>query len=243
MKEKNLKLIMELIFIFILPLIILLPCVSIKKDIVYDNNGNFEITSNKLEYTNPFIYSNSNLTRLNSSISIEDLSSYNIYFNPNLQVESSVESGNRLCYLEFSGRHDSYTLLIQEDYGDNDKLALIDAYSETVYASFDLIEIITIDNTIYYNYGVIDFNYYLEYYTDGYNEILNIDGLFLYNHNFTLLGQIKLLFTDFLDFNDSSLLDLFISYNFLWLMFFVSWHLLYAFLDFIVHLMKIRKRE
>lgn len=55
MKERHLKLIMELIFIFIIPLILMACTSEIKRNYEYDNLGNFETSELELSFDNSII--------------------------------------------------------------------------------------------------------------------------------------------------------------------------------------------
>lgn len=83
MREKNLKLIMELIFIFILPLLLLCfsSSITVNNNFTYDSNGNYvkELSSKKLMFDNSFIkFENGYINKLN--------------FNQLVNLENKIES-------------------------------------------------------------------------------------------------------------------------------------------------------
>lgn len=260
MKEKNIKLIMELIFIFILPLLILLPCVSIYNDYEYDSYGNY-VSSNKIiKFDNIFEYGDSgyNIELLdyrifrvsdrNDNPSIYD----NVYITSNTLYLRLQDASNNIIYCP------SFLVMYNGSYHINIATANPFPNGSTNLLIYDLpltnSNFLVINNVVYYSVNSLlsdlltidtgSFGY-------GIYNLINIQyvpatiytySIYEYN-DLSLLGKYKLLFTEYLNFNDSPILDLFISYNFLWLMMFISWHLMYAFLDFVIHLVKIRKRE
>lgn len=230
MKEKNIKLIMELIFIFILPLLILLPCVSIYDDYVYDSYGNY-VSSNKVINFDSFFNSyKDNIIISDSSVYIKILDSYDII-------------GNRKFFTDYLYFSSSDIKILYKSLSNLFYVVLYDNF-------FNEIRSVRWENTVSLSLESYDFSFY-RIYRDSADTNINISDYFnsfyfvtvINSGSLTLFGRFKLLFIEFLNFNDSPILDLFISYNFLWLMMFVSWHLMYAFLDFVIHIVKIRKRE
>lgn len=244
MKERNIKLIMELIFIFIMPLLILLPCISIHNDIVYDNNGNFVSVNKQLNFNNNFIYGNNFIVESDIFIPLDI--SYNEFIDlSNVLIDSSSNTNYFMCQWGYTKDDD---FVYYYCYYNTNFSSWVIASDSNYWGSYELI-----NNNTFPIDNLSSFDYFVDFVensiiADSSNFSVLENSLFyqlidLTITDYTLLGKIKLLFTEYLNFNDSPILDLFISYNFLWLMMFVSWHLMYAFLDFVIHLVKIRKRE
>lgn len=259
MKCKHLKLIMELIFIFILPLLILLPCVSIYNDYEYDSYGNYVSSHKIIKFDNIFEYGfkgfsikklDYRLFRVsdrNDNNSIYD----NVYFTPSyifLAVLNTNTNSNIYIPCDIVMYDGFYRLNVPN--GIVLPSGLTNAF-KTFYLTETNENFLVIDNNIYFNVNSL-MNDVSVINSDGvvYN-LVSIQYLpnviYTYNieeiDNLTLLGKYKFLFTEYLNFNDSPILDLFISYNFLWLMMFISWHFLYSIFDFIVHLVNRERRR
>lgn len=253
MKCKHLKLIMELIFIFILPLLLLLPSVSIHNDIVYDNNGNFVYSDRVIDFQTPFVYEKNNIVIVDSfdlNFNWEFSSSTSIYISlSNLIVDNYLMSydylialydAKGLIYIAFNEDGINSSLVFF-----NEVEGLFDFNGNGIgtIITYSCEDIINYNGEDYYKFTIDTYannNWYWDFNNGYYLKVSSESGSII----FTILGKIKLLFTEFLDFNNSPILDLFISYNFLWLMMFISWHFLYSFFDFIVHLVdRERRRE
>lgn len=94
--EKKIKVIFEMCFIFLVPLILLCINLHIQKDFVYDNNGNYESSDFSFEFDN--------LNFINSSnpiIQIEELFEDNIGIDKTNHVIVFINYYNALWVLMF----------------------------------------------------------------------------------------------------------------------------------------------
>lgn len=244
MKCKHLKLIMELIFIFVLPFVFLLPCVSVNNEFIYDNNGNYESSNKEIFFDNPFEYTKT-ITISTEDYITTDLSYFYDSNSNSLSInENQIIYSNYSSLWSFDGK-DYYEIVIDDEMN---KIYFLDdglpslSFSILLTSNQEYSYIIII-NTDIFN---IDFDNYtdLDFPNGNFNDIVIFAESTETTTTNTIMGNIKLLFTNYLDFNDSIVLDLFIAYNTLWLMMFIIWHFLYSIFDFIVHLVdKERRRE
>lgn len=282
MKEKNIKLIMELIFIFILPLLFILPNVSINNNYVYDNDGNFETSSKELtydsivynEYYKNYLDFNQLLNSDVPKVIVENENFYSwcsvvidhIYLaivqnnctNGYIQFwESQTNTGvwsidsNNLNKGQLAYNDVNYKFLTITDY---DYLSIRSSVNSGVGGSiwqpelFDLTQMFGsgyepntidelsnyIDLSIYYNFTESDI---IEYNTDS-----------IISSNYNLVKSpfiyIKDLISGFLNIDKNNIsFNIVIDYTSIWFLMFVLWHFVYCLFDFIIHLIRIKRKE
>jgi len=287
MKEKNIKLIMEMIFIFILPLMFILPAIKITDNYIYDNNGNYASSDKSISY---------------DSIGYNDYYKNYLDFNQLINITNSTGSISGIDYSISNGIINATGTATADDtivFG-YFQLPLGDKY----FINYNIVSVNGIYRVGDFNNGfsistdytgafyVIDsgvtlalqfysgqsFNIIYFYnifnltqmFGSGYEpstieELSNYIDLSVY-HNYTesdeiifasdepiaksnilvksVVANLKELISNVLLIdNNNVVFNLVVDYCGLWLIMFVVWHLLYAILDFIVHLVRIRKRE
>lgn len=259
---------MELIFIFILPLLFILPCIKVENNYVYDNNGNYEEKEKTIVFDSPLNLTTNEVNTMSLYNSYFFLEGESFYVDEDCKDIIDLMEGQQfwvaLNYVDLigdDGNH-SFELSLSEiyDFEYNDgKVVLGWDSSHQVEFHFDDHEfylIATTENDEYLFlvragtfWSVIENNFDIDWFTgEGgiytYYNVPNNYNVINYVDDLSFIGKIKNIFIDFLDFNDSFLLDLFITYTYLWIMFFIAWHFLYTLFDFIVHLVdKERRRE
>lgn len=250
MKCKHIKLIMEKIFIFILPLAFILPCIKVVNNYVYDNNGNYEEKEKTIVFDSPlnlttsvistYIYNDFDFVDDISINNVEELNTtyHDYYFDiESMYCESPHHEDLSLYFYAipdncFYDGDMNYEFYCDEDYVvfyDNDGRNPLTILMQCGYF-YDLLADISPD-------GILSFS------ADIYEkEIVNLNTI-TYVDDLSFIGKIKNIFIDFLDFNDSFLLDLFITYTYLWIMFFIAWHLFYRLFDFVMHIADRERRK
>lgn len=260
MKCKHLKLIMELIFIFILPLLFLLPSIKIIDNYVYDNNGNYESSDKVIDYDSISYYSEYCNVIENFNIWNErwELGSISVSTGLNTNDSERIRSVDYISVLPNSNYYfykvSSYsnTRVIFYDI-DKNFLSSSSGYassfsfstSSDVYFIRFACNGITYNNDICINISVSWANgYYVPYgeslviYSDS---NLSGDAVLVRSP----LSDLKTLLIDILKLNNNNVsVNILFDYTCLWLIMFLIWHFIYGIFDFIVHLVdKQRRRE
>lgn len=263
MKEKNIKLIMEMIFIFILPLVFILPAIKITDNYVYDNNGNFVSSDKVIEYDSISYYQEYRNV-------IED---FNI-FDKSLITANYIDVDGVLTFQLNRCVSDYIPITPNTIYYGIDLRGVDDGTRAICFynSEYEFVSFISLGLTGLIYTGSFttpnDVRYMrvnlLTYYID--NVCINIsvdsangnyvpygeDLVFIsdtdYTGNATLikspLSNIKEVVVEVLKINtDNVVVNIAFDYTCLWFIMFVIWHLFYTFIDFIVHLARIRKRE
>lgn len=243
MKEKNIKFILELIFIFIIPLVLLATC--FKQEKVYDENNN-EVEK-YLTFNNIFVFNDETI----------QLYKYE-------SVETLVESTNNFDFWN-NHKSDDY-LYIYIDYSTIATESIFFKYGSSDYSlTFDVEnDFETIDNLVDFNYDshgyiitdeeiVYNNKTYIKY--DKVNGILNNYNLDVdteYNNSFKFLVYSNVFeyvpymiisdnvinrfisyIYDTLGISTNWVLQFIVIYTLLWLVMWFIWHILYLPLDFI----------
>lgn len=283
MNKKNLKLIMELIFIFIFPIAFML--ISVKSEVVntYDENGNLLTTEkifdfsedtilrdyndnlqyiNYLNYNNNYnILNNNNIAYdpINFTINVKNLSpNYNFNNDDYLLLSFNQSVRNHYFYIKIISSNSSFYLksyyndavyYVNNSYVINNISPIIAlGYNNAMLVGIYDLKILCIDLTImfgsgyeptksdfevimndfYYDYSIVD-SIELIYYS---NDIISSD----YEYNYTWYSKLFNELYDDLQINNNIVLKLITTYIILWVIMFLVWHLLYRFIDFMVHL-------
>lgn len=249
---------MELIFIFIIPLGILLINCNYQNTIEYDNNGNYQSTEKHIEFTPPFDYDNGYVNKIDNFNLLESFNngyywtSNNVLFDGYNQTtikntsEIFVYSNTTYYFYYYGPINPLYIYVWVVDSNDN----ILDnqiVYPNTTYTPLangylkfflefgsDLIN--PNDVKLCFNISVswangnyVPFGQPLILYTNT-----DISGQ---NHiNYTIWGQLKNLIVENLQLQDNFIIDIIISYTILWFTMFVIWHFFYWVFDGIVHL-------
>lgn len=231
MNKKNLKLIMELIFIFILPLVFICFTseIQIEREFTYDNEGNYETSQD----TKSLSFDNSIIKYTKT----ESIQSLNLVTFPNSNTELTGD-----FYIKISDIEDGYYTLYYNDLGKNIiqiqfRETQVRYYDEETpdENNYNILDTVTINGDNYYKFNWLNtqFNYY------DYGEILINNGYYQYTNQTTtkntIWGNIKQLLIDNLDLNDNVLLDIVLCYMILWLIHWIIWHLFYGILELLWH--------
>ena len=248
MTKKNLKFLMEMIFIFILPLLFILPCIKIKDNFVYDNEGNYQVSEKIIEFDNSVI----NYTKLD-------------YFKPSISSNDSIyQSGSRTKIwqeLNFNNNGGYYTLsqLPLTIHTSGKRLYngnFLNWYNVYIYINYnsELEEwsfssnFNSVVETMDYGISLRDNEFtinYLNYEIDASgniiplpeevsNKVLSINKDLQKSVN-NLFGNIKDIILSNLGLQDNILIDIVVYYTFLWFIMFIIWHLFYLLLDLLLH--------
>lgn len=244
MKSKNIRLIMELIFIFIIPLLICCLCINVKDTYVYDITGNYNSSSKQIEFNSPF--------NLNVN-TIETISNNNFTYNEQLDEEPFsylMQYPNGYIDINFTSMFIDNTNISFNYYSIAD---------ESIYdGDFNYEFVLDFDYCYFYYTGnfysiLVNVSYFYNYLTDELGIIINDTDFIttnLYNLNIvdfnvitenedlSIYGKIKSLIVNYLQVNDSVLIDFIITYTILWVLMFIIWHLFYRVFDAVAHLVK-----
>lgn len=267
MKCKHLKLIMELIFIFILPLLFILPALSINNDIVYDNNGNFVVSTKKIEYSNLGYYQQYRNVIEDFNIWDEEWDSGSIDSNGQNVVSSGFRSKN---YIPIDSAKSYFPCVIGSDgsslviyFYDSDKNSVIYSGTSAFNNGYNGVEPFTPPNNARYirfrTSGLGD--------TYNHNICINVNVSWAngnyepYGEPFVLVSYtnytgdaeivksplfyLKDLALDIFKLDSNNVIvNILFDYTTIWLLMFILWHFVYLVFDFIVHLLdKERRRE
>lgn len=278
MNIKRLKYIMEMIFIFILPILFILPCIKVEDNYIYDNEGNYNSSSKEIVFNSPFDLSVNTIeeeTFLTSSYLASIDSTYEVSYNSQydwLELTDGDDflfypNGGTIWFLEedtgdnWENQTYSFYVYIENSstgvfnctlhYGGNFGNDRVDVIPEDEYDA----EMFTIYNNNGYNANMISISQVLLF-LEGqryYECIPNINfihfddlcyrvvnrytnvNVITENEDLTIYGKIKSLFVNYLQINDSILLDFVMTYTILWIIMFIIWHLIYLLLDFLLH--------
>lgn len=251
MKTKHLKLIMELIFIFIIPLILICGTSTIEKTYVYDNSGNYQTSQTELSFDNSIIkYSDGYKNIINDfNVWNEDWEdgSYNIYGSkvPNDETIRSKDKINVIPQQTYYFHSSTNFSIICLYYNDTfvDAIGLNNNSSYTIPSNVNQLAFAlsggygnTYKNDTIINISVGWANGNYVPYGRPLILITDTDVSGQNNINYTAWGNIKNLLVNNLELNDSILLDLIICYTILWFLMFILWHFFYLFFDGLVHL-------
>lgn len=239
MNKKNLKLIMELIFIFILPLVFICFTseIQVERQYTYDNQGNYQISEDtkKLSFDNSIIkyekQETINIEVLTSSTDLLNLDGTKTLYLKLSDLTLSTND-NGINYQWFS-----YGLALSSSIQEfnNYRLYIFKGFTSTYFEPI----VVEIDNEIYYSYENVNLTLYEEEITN--NNALYINNYFTYEQEEdeitvnTIWGNIKQLLIDNLDLNDNVLLDIVLCYTILWLIMFLIWHLFYGLFELLWH--------
>lgn len=244
MNKNNLKLIMELIFIFILPLLFICFTseIQVEREFTYDNQGNYETSADtkKLSFDNSIIkYTktiNKNVTTITHYTDWTTLNNETIY----IKYEDWDTTGTYIQnYIALLDGKDVYTIYI--NFLGGESIPYLYYYGDGINEEY-IGEEITYNNEIYYKFenvnsysnDVWDFNYGFYKLEETQGETITIN---------TIWGNIKELLIENLDLNDNVLLDIVLCYTILWVIMFLIWHLLYGFLELLFHVIPSRWKE
>ena len=230
MKCKHLRLIMELIFIFILPLLFILPNVSIENTFVYDNVGNYQTSERSISYT-PIVYT----TKTDTTYDLIHTSEWlfndytgDIYFSISDSFTYYAPSAGYYAMYYESGREGLRSVRLLDNaivfYSDNEN----DATNGEFVFSY-----ITIGN--YYVISVQNFTY------DVVQEFDLNNGYYIITANTSYknspIVDLKNILADVILIDSiNATYNVVFDYTCLWLIMFIVWHFVYRLFDWIVHL-------
>lgn len=231
MKEKHFKLIMELIFIFIIPLVILCINCNYQNTIAYDNNGNYQATEKHIEFTPPFTYTKS--TTINTETWIENNSYSTLQLDDIIKIyyDDMYDLGHNYYgiilledkYIEGLSYDDdtNYLFYYEDGINSNNYYQISSKTNEYIILTIeqDFIDRLGLEPDAFFKA-----KYYLK---EGSTETITTN---------TIWGNLKDLIVDNLQIQDNQIVDIIITYTILWFIHFVIWHFFYLFFDGLVHL-------
>lgn len=224
---------MELIFIFILPLLFVLCNVSIENTFVYDNEGNYQTAERSISYT-PIAYTTKTITTTTTSfdhyttwnlnnytgdiyMAYDDFV-YNVSFDGYMLAWNGSDKENISIYLP------DYTMIIFND----------EAYYQ--YHEEDC-TIVTIEGVDYFKVSVSNFTYVIPDEEWEFNR-----GYYLYTETTETttqdspIIQLKNILADVIQIDSTNATyNVVFDYTCLWFIMFIIWHLVYMFVDFLLH--------
>lgn len=222
---------MELIFIFILPLLFVLCNVSIENTFVYDNEGNYQTSERSISYT-PIAYTITTETTYSLTHYTEwNFTSYtgDIYMKVSDFITDQTFGGG--SFVAYNGSEKDAIIVWYEEYSNNvhfvnDGEGIDESYTPTIY---------NYNGDNYYLVSVSNFTFDVD---DSEWEFNN--GYYLMTSStqdkYSPIVQLKNILADVIQIDcTNATYNVVFDYTCLWFIMFILWHLVYMFVDFLLH--------